>query len=69
MSETDAQDYFSIMPPTARNKAIAFERSRDKTPLKSASAGKNDKTSRRAKWRLFKAVKWPILHNTLPAAQ
>ena len=34
MSRTDALDYFNIMPPTAGNKAIIFDRSRDTTGSK-----------------------------------
>ena len=44
VSEQDAKDYFNIMPPTAGNEAIVFDRSRDKTGANSASKAKDDKT-------------------------
>lgn len=44
VSEQDAKDYFNIMPPTAGNEAIVFDRSRNKTGVNSASKAKDDKT-------------------------
>lgn len=45
MSKTDAKDYFNIMPPTAGNEPIVFDRSRAETTAKTPPITQSDTLS------------------------